>query len=299
MLDYRVETFLELCRVMNYRVVANHLHMTQPAVTQHIHNLEAYYGCKLFLYDHHSLHMTPEAQKLKQHLESVRYQEQKLRQSFQSSETVSLRIGATRTIGEYVLGPHVAAFLREKRNAIQVEVHNTEVLLELLRSGRLDFALIEGAFDQTEFAWQRYQKVPFVGICSSRHKFAGRTVSREELLGETLIVREEGSGTRQIMESLLQNENLSLELFPSVTGSNNFGLMVSLLKENVGITFAYRPVQESDPGLAQFHLENANMSHDFCYVFLDNEEARKRVAYFDRWSGHDGKAEGPCVASDA
>ena len=44
MIDTRVETFLTLCRVMNYRRTAELLHMTQPAVTQHIHFLEARYG---------------------------------------------------------------------------------------------------------------------------------------------------------------------------------------------------------------------------------------------------------------
>ena len=48
MIDTRIETFLTLCRVMNYRKTAELLNMTQPAVTQHIHFLEEQYGCKLF-----------------------------------------------------------------------------------------------------------------------------------------------------------------------------------------------------------------------------------------------------------
>ena len=61
MIDTRIETFLTLCRVMNYRKTAELLNMTQPAVTQHIHFLEEQYGCKLFSYDRRTLTMTKEA----------------------------------------------------------------------------------------------------------------------------------------------------------------------------------------------------------------------------------------------
>ena len=59
MLDYKTTTFLVLCEQMNYRKTAEILHMTQPAVTQHIHALEEAYGCPLFQYDRRKLSMTP------------------------------------------------------------------------------------------------------------------------------------------------------------------------------------------------------------------------------------------------
>ena len=71
MIHTRMETFLTLCRLMNYRKTAEELNMTQPAVTQHIHYLEEYYGCKLFLYDRRSLKKTKEAELLKRYAENV------------------------------------------------------------------------------------------------------------------------------------------------------------------------------------------------------------------------------------
>ena len=67
----RIETFLTLCRLMNYRRTAEELNMTQPAVTQHIHYLEERYGCRLFLYDRRTLKMTPEAEALKKYAETA------------------------------------------------------------------------------------------------------------------------------------------------------------------------------------------------------------------------------------
>ena len=77
MLDYRIETFLTLYDEMNYRRTAERLRMTQPGVTQHIHYLERFYGVKLFVYDGRQLLRTPEAEKLKRHIDSTRAAEGK------------------------------------------------------------------------------------------------------------------------------------------------------------------------------------------------------------------------------
>ena len=61
MVDYRIETFLLLCELMNYRKTAEALRITQPAVTQQIHFLERQYGCKLFDYRNHQLTKTDAA----------------------------------------------------------------------------------------------------------------------------------------------------------------------------------------------------------------------------------------------
>ena len=71
MIDSRMETFLTLCRVMNYRKTAELLNMTQPAVTQHIHYLENFYNCRLFVYNRKTLVMTEQAQILKEYAEKA------------------------------------------------------------------------------------------------------------------------------------------------------------------------------------------------------------------------------------
>ena len=162
MIDTRIETFLTLCRVMNYRKTAELLNMTQPAVTQHIHFLEEQYGCKLFSYDRRTLTMTKEAELLQKYAENVLYQEKKLKAELEQSDGVSLSIGATKTIGEYVIDKHISAFLSVPKNSISVNVENTETLLSELSAGKLDFALIEGYFDKSRYSSKLYRKEPFV-----------------------------------------------------------------------------------------------------------------------------------------
>lgn len=283
MIDTRLETFLTLCRVMNYRKTAEILNMTQPAVTQHIHYLEEYYGCKLFIYDRRSLKMTEKAEQLKKYAENVMYQEKKLRAALESKDIVSLSVGATKTIGEYVLAEHISAFLKEPCNRVSVNVDNTENLLESLSKGEIDFALIEGFFDRSRYAAKLYRMEPFVGLCGAGHPFAGRDVSLDELRRENLILREEGSGTRNILEQLLAEYNYSVADFDRVTTISNFGLISRLLENGEGVTFAFRAVGEKNERLAEFTVQQREIYREFNYVYLDTPYSAYAVEYFDKY----------------
>ena len=59
MLDFRIQTFLTVCQTMNFTEAAKQLHMTQPAVSQHIHFLEKEYQATLFVYQNKRLSLTP------------------------------------------------------------------------------------------------------------------------------------------------------------------------------------------------------------------------------------------------
>ena len=132
MLDHRIETFLTLCDVMNYRETAELLHITQPAVTQHIQFLERAYDCRLFVYESRRLVKTDAARMLEEYARAMRAQEQTMRQKMQSGGIQELKIGATKTIGDYVITEQIHLYLSTKENALTLIVDNTEHLLKLL-----------------------------------------------------------------------------------------------------------------------------------------------------------------------
>lgn len=280
MIDTRIQTFLTLCRVMNYRRTAELLSMTQPAVTQHIHFLEEQYGCKLFHYDRRTLTMTREAELLQRYAENVLYQEKKLKTELTQNKGVSLSIGATKTIGEYVIGDHVSAFLSEPDHRISVTVENTETLLTDLSAGKIDFALIEGYFDRSRYASRLYRKEPFVGLCGKGHLFANKTIPIDKIWCENLLLREEGSGTRDILGQLLTESNHSFSKFERITTISNFGLITRLLENNNCITFAYHAVGETNSSLSEFHVMGWDISREFNYVYLDTPFSEYAVDVF-------------------
>lgn len=281
MIDVRIETFLTLCRLMNYRKTAEELNMTQPAVTQHIHYLENHYNCKLFIYDRKSLKMTHEAELLKKYAENISYQEKKLKTSLADKGCRRISIGATKTIGEYVIAEHISNYLKEENNRISVNIDNTERLLRALSEGNIDFAVIEGFFDSSRYASRLYRQEPFVGICGADHPFAGREVTLEEAMKEELFIREEGSGTREILEQLLTEQNRSLYEFRKINVISSFGLTSQLLPISGGIAFAYRAAGESDPKLGSFRIKGRDIVRKFNYVYLDTPFSESDVKYFD------------------
>lgn len=277
MLDYRIKTFITLYNEMNYRKTAEKLNMTQPGVTQHIHYIENYYGVKLFSYNGKTLSRTPNAEILKRHIDSILSEERETIREFSQKEKTVLNIGATKTIGEFVLVPVVREFLRDENNSVNLVVDNTENLLRSLENAELDFAVVEGVFDKTKYPYHLYKKEHFVGICSKSHPFAGKTVSLKEVFRETLIVRESGSGTRRLLEQAVSKNGFSLDCFHRVISVSNFSVISDMVMKNNAITFAYEPVAKSKKDLAVFEVDDMQIKGEFNFVYCNSRIAKEKI----------------------
>ena len=153
MLDVRVETFLTVCRTMNYTRAAEQLHITQPAVSQHIRALEERYGATLFRSQGKRLLLTESGQLLFRTAAAMHHDALRLREAIrQENARRHLRFGATLTIGEYIM-PAPLLRLLEQEPDIQLYMltSNTRELLKLLDQGELDFAIVEGYFDKQAY----------------------------------------------------------------------------------------------------------------------------------------------------
>lgn len=280
MLDHRIDTFLVLCECMNYRKAAEILHLTQPAVTQQIQHLERTYGCKLFTYENHKLTKTRAAIQLEQYARAAKLHEHALREKLADQKINTLRVGATKTIGDYFLEESICDFLRKKENALTLIVDNTEHLLKSLEANELDFAVIEGFFDKNRFDSVLLRREPFVGICRKDHPFNGQEVTMDALLQETIIHREDGSGTRAILEQELSGYNESLQRFQRHICISSFKLILELVKRGFGISFVYHILAVSDPELGMFTIKGEPVVREFNIVFLKYADVREKIQSF-------------------
>ena len=280
MIDHRIDTFLTLCDCMNYRKTAELLHLTQPAVTQQIHYLENLYGCKLFYYENRRLIKTEDGITLEKFARAAKLHDHSLRQKLSGEKIRSVRIGATKTIGDYFLQEHIHKYLHNKENALTLIVDNTEHLLKMLEENVLDFAVIEGFFDKEQFDSVLLRREPFVGICRKDHPFAGREVTIEELLQQTIIHREAGSGTRAILEQELSGYNESLQRFNRHICISSFRLILDLVKQGFGISFVYNILADSDPDLAKFTIRGESVVREFNIVYLKYADMAEKIRWF-------------------
>lgn len=279
-MEQKLETFLTLCHTMHYGKAAEQLHLSQPAVSKHIQALEQQYGVPLFEYSGRRLHKTPQGELLEQYASSMRYNEENLMKKLYGEQKTLLRIGATKSIGDYILLPEIQRFLKDPQNRLQFQVDNTANLLALLEEGELDFAVLEGLFDKQRYDCFLLRQEPYIGICGVDHPFSGRQVSIEELFAERLILREKGSGTRKILEGELIKQGYHTNAFSDCICISSFKVIKELVRENCGISFLYEAVVKGDERFGHFFCPPLTGSHELNVVFLKNTEAGKYARLF-------------------
>lgn len=279
-MDSKLQTFLTLCQTMNYRLAAERLHLTQPAVTKQIQALEQSLQTKLFYYDGHILHKTEKCILLEKYAISLQYQFEELQLAIAEKERLKLRIGATKTIGDYVLIEAIKDYLSSPKHELSLVVDNTKHLLQLLDENQLDFAVIEGNFSKTKYDSYLLRMEPFVGICAKNSPLCGKHVAIEELLNETIIVREEGSGTRRIFEERLISSGYELNDFFRQVSISSFVAIKALVESGIGISFLYQSVVSNDDAIGTFTVDGLTEPHAFHVVYTRNTNAKNYAEQF-------------------
>ena len=277
MQDYRVKTFLTVCRTLNYTRAAEELALTQPAVSQHITYLEREYGAKLFTYHRKKLELTPAGRVLRDGLATMAHDDVLLHERIEEvahGATVKLRIGMTLTAGEYVVARPLARCLGARPD-IQVTVRSggTQHLMELLDAGTIDCAFVEGLFDKARYASRPFSSERLVPICAAEHRFPRTPRTLEDLLGERLILREEGSGSQRSADDFLRAAGLKTDALHVAARLNDQESIKNLVAAGLGLAIvsAVSVARERDRGdLLLFPLTDAARSfyivtrrHDF------------------------------------
>ena len=273
MIDYRITTFLTVCHHMNFTKAAEELNLTQPAVSHHIHYLEESYGIRLFEFKGKKMFLTEEGQAFLTASKTMYHNEICLREKLEmvKQKAAILNFGATLTIGEFLMPECLTEYMKKYPNLIvKMQVANTKELLEKIDEGEIDFAFIEGYFSKEEYDSLLYSKEEYIAVCGKEYQFQKEPVFLEDLFGERMIVREKGSGTREIFEKTIGEYNIKLDDFASIAEIANIQTIKTLTEQNLGITFLYRKavLKELEQGtLREIQLENFRSSHAFHYIW--------------------------------
>lgn len=273
MLDFRIETFLTLCELLNYTKAAKKLCITQPAVTQHIKYLENKYHTKLFSYEVKRLNLTRQGILLKEAVISIKADEQKLSSILSQSEVVPPHIsfGVTRTIGEYLMPEKLNLYLTNNTSDnLTMIVENTSTLISLLRDGSIDFAIVEGYFNKNDYTYKLISREKFIGVCGTEYPLKNCSYL-SDLISHPLLIREKGSGTREILERILKEHNLSTTDFSRNIEIGNISTIKYLLKNNHGISFLYETAVREDIRngvLQKIPIKDFNVEWEFNFICL-------------------------------
>ena len=284
MLDFRTETFLTVCQTMNFTAAARQLNITQPAVSQHIHFLEEQYHTSLFLYQNIQLFLTRAGEILRRHLLTMKNDEKAVMEELKNNITgiETLSIGVTMTIGEYAIVDKLAGFLIQHPE-INIHLHygNTLQLLKLLNSGQISMAIVEGNYPKEYYSHKKYSTEDYIAVCAASHHFmTDHPYTMNDLVHERLLVREEGSGTRNILEQSLMTHGLHISDFIHYIEIENMHTIIGLLKRDCGISFLYKIAVEKELHsgiLKEISLDDFKMQHDFDIIW------EKHSVYSDKY----------------
>ena len=143
-------------------------------------------------------------------------------------------------------------------------------LLGRLDGGEIDFALVEGFFKKSEYDFQKYSDENYIAVCSPDYAFRQEPDCIENLFQERLLLREAGSGTREVLERYLDAKNLSVSDFERVTEAGSLQTIKELTKAGCGITFLYEVAvrEELESGmLRKIPLRDFQVSHEFTFIW--------------------------------
>jgi DNA-binding transcriptional LysR family regulator len=206
----QLEVFLAIARAQGYRRAAETLHTSQPALSQHIRELERELGARLFDRLGRGIALTEAGRVLEERARRVFATLADVREAvgeLHGLQRGSLLIGASTTPGIYVLPALIGRFRRRYPGIeLRLRIANSRVMEEAIRAHELDLAVVGGhGLAPGEECVAAGLVDELVLVVGQRHPWArSREVASARLVEEPLLVREEGSATRQVTERTLE-----------------------------------------------------------------------------------------------
>jgi len=216
MYDFRLKVFYTVAKRLNFTRAAEELFITQPAVTKHIHELEAYFKVSLFERSgNKKIILTTAGETLLRHTEDLFsiYRDMEYDMSLVAhGHKGLLRIGASTTVAQYIIPPLLARF-HQKFKDVQVTLitANTEDIEHALLGKEVDLGIIEGLSRSPQIKYYTILEDEIVLICNTANKAITKdTLKPTELINYPLLLREPGSGTLEVIAHALKSLGIKL-----------------------------------------------------------------------------------------
>jgi len=240
--NFRLKVFRTVATQASFRKAAELLHLSQPAVSQHIQSLEEELGLRLFDRSGARISLTPAGRVL------LRYAERAARVldeaktallRLQGEVSGDLQLGASTTIAQYILPRILGAFLKDNPGVkLSVLSGNTEEIVALLLKGPIMLGMIEGPPMSKEVHTEKFLDDRMVLIAPRSHEWSGMSsVSLASLREVPLLLREQGSGSRRVVEQAIRKAGLPLNQLHIAMELDSTEAILSGVEAGLGLGF--------------------------------------------------------------
>lgn len=283
-----LRTFLTVAKFQGITRALGELHLTQPAVSRQIQGLEEYLGTKLFLRKGRFLDLTEAGQVLQQH--SIRVfqlltEAQEEIDGLKGLTRGHIRISAATTIGIYVI-PDMLGEFKSQHPGIQISltISNKEEVLRQVKDGIVDLGFAGLPIPYRELAMEPYMEDDLVLIVPPQHRFAARdAVLTTEFTEDVFILREKGSGAREIIEQEFRRANVSL-MHTMELGSTE--AIKKAVAANLGISIVSSravTLEVITGSLCAVRISDLDLRHSIFILYLRDNPLSSAVEGFRRF----------------
>ena len=289
----QLELFCEIARVKSFSKAAKLLHLSQPAVSGQIHSIEDYYGAQLFERSSSGVTLTEVGQivyKRAKEILKLHEQLEKEIDGLAKKENQRLIIGASSVIGNYTL-PCSLWNYKEKYPLVdlKLEIKNAETILSMLADDKINLALVEkDAFTSHENDFITHPVIDdelIVISPSKRPWITKQAISLEEFKKAPLIIREKGSGIRQIFENILESWGMSIDDFNVVTEMGSIDAIKSTVGAGLGVAICGRVAVRKEIRAGIIHplfIEGKSIKIQYMVVYKANKNLNSAAKRFVR-----------------
>lgn len=248
MSDRRLKVFHTVAKLLSFTKAAEALHMTQPAVTFQVRQLEEYFNTRLFDRTHNKVSLTPAGERVSEFAERIfdLYSEMENTVRDLTGEiSGALTIGASTTIAEYMLPALLGEFKISYPDInLRLKVSNSEGIVSMVEHNVIDLGVVESPVNNKNLIVEVCHNDQLVVIAAPDHELSkrGGTVKASDIVKYPFVSREEGSGTRDVIMQYLVEEkinpndlNLSLELGSpeSIKGAVEAGMGITIISRSI------------------------------------------------------------------
>jgi len=243
MADRRLQVFHTVARLLSFTKAAETLHMTQPAVTFQVRQLEEHFNTRLFDRTHNRISLTDAGKRVFEYSDRIfelyNEMESAVREMTGDVSGV-LMIGASTTIAEYMLPALLGDFKKKYPDVnVQLKVSNSDGIVHMVENNVIDLGVVESPVMNKNLVVEVCRVDKLVAVVAPEHPLSGReSVTIQELLDFPYICREEGSGTREVIAEYMTEQgiangqvHLTMELGSpeSIKGAVEAGMGVSII----------------------------------------------------------------------
>ncbi|MGB8539110.1 MAG: LysR family transcriptional regulator [Acidobacteriaceae bacterium] len=242
--NFRLRVFRAVAHHLNFRIAAEELLLTQSAVTQQIKALESELDVPLFDRAGGRVSLTPAGVALLPFAERLAALSEEAREAIAATAGGSagrLALGASQTIGQYLLPKLIAGYLQENPKVeISVLGGNTQTILEALVEHKVQLCLIEGPAMRRDVQVEPFMQDHMVCVVPAGHEWADEVIDVKALQQAKLVTRELGSGSRRIVEQAFDKAGLDLKRLRLVMTFDSTEGLLSAVEAGLGIAFVSR-----------------------------------------------------------